>query len=207
MLAPGMLTLEQLTALSSNGEIDTVLVCFTDLQGRLAGKRFHAPFFCNGAWKETHACNYLLALDIDMETVPGYKAASWERGYGDFTLKPDLKTLRRIPWLAGTALVLADVLDHHTHAPVPHSPRAMLTKQVERIAANGMKALAASELEFFLFERTLRRHHRSRLQGSEIRRALHRGLLDPAVLQGGAVHAGAPQRPRRRRHHRREFEG
>jgi glutamine synthetase len=147
-----MLTLDDLKALTTSGEIDTVLVCFTDLQGRLTGKRFHAPFFCDGAWEETHACNYLLALDIDMETVPGYKAASWERGYGDFTLKPDLATLRRIPWLEGTALVLADVLDHHTHAPVPHSPRAILAKQVERIAAKGMKALAASELEFFLFD-------------------------------------------------------
>jgi glutamine synthetase len=148
----GMLTLDELRALTKTGEIDTVLVCFTDLQGRLAGKRFYAPFFCDGAYEETHACNYLLALDMDMETVPGYKAASWERGYGDFTLKPDMKTLRRIPWLEATALVLADVLDHHTHEAVPHSPRAILRRQVDRIAAQGMKALAASELEFFLFD-------------------------------------------------------
>ncbi|MFO1169980.1 MAG: glutamine synthetase family protein [Hyphomicrobiaceae bacterium] len=149
---PGMLTLDELKALSKSGEIDTVVACFTDLQGRLAGKRFHAPFFCDGAYEETHACNYLLALDMDMETVPGYKAASWERGYGDFTLKPDLKTMRRIPWQPGAALVLCDVQDHHTHKDVPHSPRGILKKQIERIAAKDMKALAASELEFFLFE-------------------------------------------------------
>ena len=148
----GMLTLEELRALTDKGEIDTVLVCFTDLQGRLLGKRFTGRFFVDGGYEETHACNYLLALDIDMEPVPGYKAASWAQGYGDFTLKPDLSTLRRIPWLPATALCLCDVQDHHTHADLPHSPRAMLKKQVARIAATGMKAYAASELEFFLFD-------------------------------------------------------
>jgi glutamine synthetase len=100
----GMLTLDDLRTLTDKGEIDTVLVCFTDLQGRLLGKRFTARFFVDGAHEETHACNYLLALDIDMEPVPGYKAASWSQGYGDFTMKPDLATLRRIPWLPATAL-------------------------------------------------------------------------------------------------------
>jgi len=148
----GMLTLDDLRALTDKGEIDTVLVCFTDLQGRLLGKRFTARFFVDGAYEETHACNYLLALDIDMEPVPGYKAASWAQGYGDFVMKPDLATLRRTPWLPGTALVLCDVLDHHTQNDLPHSPRAILKKQVERMAATGMKAVAASELEFFLFD-------------------------------------------------------
>ncbi len=147
----GMLTLDDLRALTDKGEIDTVLVCFTDLQGRLIGKRFTARFFVDGGYEETHACNYLLAVDIDMEPVPGYKAASWAKGYGDFTLKPVMSTLRRIPWLEATALVLCDVQDHHTHADLPHSPRAILKKQVDRILALGFKAYAASELEFFLF--------------------------------------------------------
>ena len=147
----GMLSLAELTALTDTGEIDTVLVCFTDLQGRLTGKRFTARFFVDGGYEETHACNYLLALDIDMEPVPGYKAASWAQGYGDFLLKPDLSTLRRIPWLTATALVLCDVQDHHTHKDLPHSPRAILKRQIDRISALGLKAYAASELEFFLF--------------------------------------------------------
>ena len=87
-----------------------------------------------------------------MEPVPGYKATSWEKGYGDFVLKPDMATLRRIPWLPGTALVLCDVLDHHTHEDVPHSPRAMLKKQLQRLEAMKLKAYMASELEFFLFD-------------------------------------------------------
>jgi glutamine synthetase len=123
-----------------------------DMQGRLIGKRFHAAFFAEGAYEETHGCNYLLGLDIEMEPVPGYKATSWEQGYGDFVLKPDLATLRRIPWLPGTALVICDVLDHHTHEDVPHSPRAVLKKQLKRLERMKLKAYMASELEFFLFD-------------------------------------------------------
>ncbi len=89
---------------------------------RLVGKRFHAEFFLDGAYEETHGCDYLLANDIDMEPVPGYAVANWEKGYGDFTMKPDLATLRRIPWLPATALVLCDVLDHHTHAGIGAQP-------------------------------------------------------------------------------------
>ncbi|OAP38601.1 glutamine synthetase [Sinorhizobium glycinis] len=136
------------------GRIDTVLACQVDMQGRLMGKRFHAQYFVDSAWKETHSCNYLLATDMEMETVPGYKATSWEKGYGDYTMKPDLATLRRIPWLEGTALVLCDVLDHHTHEEVPHSPRAILKKQVARLEAMGFKPFMASELEFFLFDQS-----------------------------------------------------
>ncbi|WP_368517187.1 glutamine synthetase family protein, partial [Rhizobium sp.] len=99
-------------------------------------------------------CNYLQATDIEMETVSGYKSTSWEKGYGDYTMKPDLATLRRIPWLEGTALVLCDVLDHHTHEEVAHSPRAILKKQVKRLEAMGLKAYMASELEFFLFDQS-----------------------------------------------------
>ncbi|ASW07068.1 glutamine synthetase family protein [Rhizobium sp. 11515TR] len=138
----------------AEGHIDTVLACQVDMQGRLMGKRFQAEFFIESAWKETHSCNYLQATDIEMETVSGYKSTSWEKGYGDYTMKPDLATLRRIPWLEGTALVLCDVLDHHTHEEVAHSPRAILKKQVKRLEAMGLKAYMASELEFFLFDQS-----------------------------------------------------
>ena len=135
----------------SSGEIDTVLACAVDMQGRLIGKRFLASYFVEGAHDETHGCNYLLANDIDMEPVPGYKAASWSKGYGDFTMKPDLGTIRRVPWLEKTALVLCDILDHHTHDDLPHSPRAILRKQVARLKERGYLAYFASELEFYLF--------------------------------------------------------
>jgi len=148
----GNLTLEQLEKEVAGGKIDTVVAAFTDLQGRLMGKRFHARYFVDGGHEETHGCDYLLATDIDMETVPGYSAASWERGYGDFVLKPDLGTLCLIPWLPATALVLCDVLDHHTHGEIPHSPRAVLKKQIARLSKMDMKAYMASELEFFLFD-------------------------------------------------------
>lgn len=133
------------------GTIDTVIVAMVDMQGRLIGKRFQAEFFVDGAYEETHGCDYLLADDIDMEPVPGYAAASWEKGYGDFVLKPDMTTLCRLPWLEATALVLADVVDHH-HEDVPHSPRAILKSQVERLKKRKMRAYCASELEFYLFD-------------------------------------------------------
>ncbi|MFD1747012.1 glutamine synthetase family protein [Rhizobium helianthi] len=136
------------------GRIDTVIAAQIDMQGRLMGKRFQAEYFVDSAWKETHSCNYLLATDMEMETVSGYKATSWEKGYGDYTMKPDLATLRKIPWLEGTALVLCDVLDHHTHAEVPHSPRAILKKQVKRLEDMGFTAFMATELEFFLFDQS-----------------------------------------------------
>ena len=136
------------------GDIDTVLVCFVDMQGRLIGKRFHANFFIDSGYAETHSCDYLLANDIAMELVPGYESASWESGYGDFALKPDMSTLRKLPWLEGTALVLCDVMNHHTHTDIPHSPRAMLRKQIRNMEALGMQAFVASELEFYLFDET-----------------------------------------------------
>ncbi|TCL93809.1 glutamine synthetase [Rhizobium sp. PP-WC-2G-219] len=145
---------EELKTDVAEGRIDTVLACQIDMQGRLMGKRFQAEYFVESAFEETHSCNYLLATDLEMETVTGYKSTSWESGYGDYTMKPDLGTLRRIPWLEGTALVLCDVLDHHTHQEVPHSPRAILKRQVKRLEAMGLKAFMASELEFFLFDQT-----------------------------------------------------
>src|SRR6478735_8583628 len=114
----GMLTIDTLKADIAAGRIDTVLVAMTDMAGQLIGKRFQAEFFVDSAAQETHACNYLLANDIDMEPVPGFKAASWQKGYGDFVIKPDLATMRATPWLDKTALVLCDVLDHHDHSPL-----------------------------------------------------------------------------------------
>jgi glutamine synthetase len=146
-----MLTLEQL---SHDDSLDTVVVCFTDMQGRLMGKRLHREFFLDGGHEHgTEGCNYLLALEMEMDPVPGYGIASWERGYGDFVLKPDLGTLRRIPWLDGTALVLCDVL-WHDGSPVAPSPRQVLKRQVERAAEAGFEAKFGSELEFFLFKET-----------------------------------------------------
>ncbi len=151
----GNLTIDALKAAVSGGEIDTVLACIVDMQGRLMGKRFHAQHFLNSAWEETHCCNYLLATDLEMYTVEGYAATSWQGGYGDYVMKPDLSTLRYVPWLEGTAMVLCDVQDHHTHADVPHSPRAMLKRQIARLAEKGLTPMMATELEFFLFEKSL----------------------------------------------------
>ncbi|MDE0943640.1 MAG: glutamine synthetase family protein [Alphaproteobacteria bacterium] len=148
----GKLTFEELKTAGESGKLDTVLAVMVDMQGRLMGKRMHIDFFIDSAWEETHCCNYLLATDMEMETIEGYSATSWQAGYGDYIMKPDLNTLRLIPWLEGTALVMCDVLDPHTHAEVPHSPRAILKKQVARLEAMGMKAFMASELEFFLFK-------------------------------------------------------
>ena len=148
---PGNLSFDQLKKAVADGGIDTVVVAFVDMQGRLIGKRFQAEYFVATAHEETHGCDYLLADDIDMEPVPGYEAASWAKGYGDFVMKPDMATLRSIPWLEKTALVLADVLDHHHH-DLSHSPRAILKRQVARLAERGMTAFLASELEFYLFD-------------------------------------------------------
>ncbi|NNE87175.1 MAG: glutamine synthetase [Silicimonas sp.] len=151
---PGNLTFDALKEAVETGEIDTVLACIVDMQGRLMGKRFHAVNFVEASFRETHCCNYLLATDLEMATPPGYKSSSWEGGYGDYIMAPDLATLRLVPWLEGTAMVLCDVLDHHTHAPVPHSPRAMLKAQIARLKSLGFDAMMATELEFFLFEKS-----------------------------------------------------
>ncbi|MEQ1769380.1 MAG: glutamine synthetase family protein [Devosia sp.] len=152
-------TLAQLKADVAKGEIDTVLVAFPDMQGRLIGKRFQAEFFLEGAIDETHGCDYLLADDIDMEPVPGYEAASWDKGYGDFVMKPDLATLMKCTWLEGTALILADLVDHHYHEPIPHAPRSILKGQLARLEKMGLTANFASELEFYLFDEDFRTIH------------------------------------------------
>ncbi len=147
------LTIEELERLIGEEEIDTVLVAFPDMQGRLVGKRFTGRYFLDGAREETHACDYLLAADMEMEPVPGYEAASWDKGYGDFILKPDLTTLRRVPWLEGTALVLAD-LESETGELLPHAPRSILKEQLARLSERGWTACFASELEFYLYRET-----------------------------------------------------
>ena len=135
----------------ADGGIDTVIAAQTDMQGRLMGKRFQAEFFVDSAWAETHSCNYLLATDMEMTPVDGYAATSWRQGYGDYVMKPDLSTLRRLPWLPKTAMVLCDVLDHETGEEVLHSPRAILKKQIARLRDIGASPMTATELEFFLF--------------------------------------------------------
>jgi glutamine synthetase len=150
----GNLTFDQLKRAVADASIDTVLACAVDMQGRLVGKRFLGKYFAESAHDETHGCNYLLANDIDMEPVPGYKAASWSKGYGDFVMKPDLSTIRHIPWLEKTALALCDLQDHHTHEDLPHSPRGILKRQVKRLTERGYLAYFASELEFYLFDET-----------------------------------------------------
>ena len=148
---PGNLTIETLREKVRSGEIDTVITAIVDMQGRLMGKRFQAEFFLESAWEETHCCNYLIATDIEMYTVDGYASTSWSAGYGDYIMRPDLSTLRVLPWLEGTAMVLCDLLDHHTHAEVPHSPRAILKHQLSRLHNMGLKSAVATELEFFVF--------------------------------------------------------
>lgn len=151
---PGTLSFADLKYNVAEGAIDTVLVCLVDMQGRLMGKRFHAANFVQTSFNETHCCDYLLATDLEMATPDGYAATSWKSGYGDYVMKPDLETIRLVPWLEGTAMVLCDVLDHHTYEPVPHSPRAVLKKQIARLEALGFDAMMATELEFFLFEKS-----------------------------------------------------
>ena len=145
-------TLDALKADVKSGTIDTVLCCFPDMQGRLIGKRFQAEFFLESAIEETHGCDYLLANDMDMEPVPGYQAANWALGYGDFVFKPNVATLMKATWLEGTAIILSDLVDHHHHEPIPHSPRAMLKAQLKRLEKMGFTANFASELEFYLFD-------------------------------------------------------
>jgi len=152
----GNLTNDELGALISKGEIDTVIVAFCDMQGRLVGKRTSARLFQEDiAAHGAEACNYLLAVDVEMNTVDGYAISSWETGYGDMVLKPDLDTLRLIPWLPGTALVMAD-LNKMDGSPVPQSPRDILKQQIARLAERGLVPFVGTELEFIVFENTYR---------------------------------------------------
>jgi len=147
----GMLTLEQLRVEAGEEKIDTVVLAFTDMQGRLQGKRLSAEFFLDEvAEQHCEGCSYLLAVDVEMNTVDGYAMSSWDRGYGDFTLVPDLATLRRVPWQAATAMVIAD-LAWPDGTPVPASPRQILKAQVQRLAERGWSAMVGTELEFIVY--------------------------------------------------------
>jgi glutamine synthetase len=149
-----MLNLEDLRTMVDDGRVDTVLVAFTDMQGRLQGKRCHARYFLEEVLAHnTEACNYLLAIDVEMNTVDGYAMSSWDLGYGDFVLRPDLSTLRLVPWHEATALVLCDV-EWHDGSPVVASPRQVLRRQLDRLAARDLVACAGTELEFIVFRDT-----------------------------------------------------
>ncbi|MFG3103851.1 glutamine synthetase family protein [Streptomyces sp. NPDC048182] len=148
------LAVEELHALVASGEIDTVVLAFPDMQGRLQGKRFAARFFLDEVLEHgTEGCNYLLAVDAEMNTVDGYAMSSWDRGYGDFAMRPDPATLRRIPWHPGTALLVAD-LAWDDGTPVTPAPRQILRRQLDRLAEHGWTAQAGTELEFILFKDT-----------------------------------------------------
>jgi glutamine synthetase len=153
----GMLGLDQLRSLIEEGTVDTVLVAMTDMQGRLQGKRCSARYFLDEVVDHaTEACDYLLAVDVDMNTVEGYAISSWESGYGDFVLRPDLTTLRRVPWHEGTALVLCDI-ERVQGGEVAASPRQVLRRQLARLAERDLAAFVGTELEFIVFDDTYER--------------------------------------------------
>ncbi|MER5870660.1 glutamine synthetase family protein [Streptomyces sp. NPDC002044] len=148
------LTPDELRSLVASGEIDTVVMAFPDMQGRLQGKRFAAPFFLDEVLEHgTEGCNYLLAVDTEMNTVDGYEMSSWDRGYGDFAMHPDLATLRRLPWNPGSAFLVAD-LAWSDGTPVVAAPRQILRRQLERLAEHGYTAMVGTELEFMVFQDT-----------------------------------------------------
>ncbi len=155
----GMLSLDDLRSEAESGAIDTVVTAFTDMQGRLVGKRIEVSYFLDEVVDDgVEGCNYLLALDMEMEPVPGYEMANWEQGYGDFGIAPDMATLRRIPWLDRTALVLCDITNHDG-SPVVASPRQVLIAQYERAQRAGYTPLFASELEFYLYKESYAQAH------------------------------------------------
>jgi glutamine synthetase len=161
------LTLDELRSAVDDGGIDTVLIVVTDMQGRLMGKRLHAPhFLADVAEHGAEGCYYLLTVDVEMNTVQGYGMASWDTGYGDFVFRPDLATLRRIPWLDRSALVVCDIL-WHDGSPVVASPRQILRRQLDRLAERGWSAAFASELEFLLFRTSYDEARRRRYHGLE----------------------------------------
>jgi glutamine synthetase len=161
-----ILTPHALDGLISSGAVDTVLVVFTDMQGRLQGKRVHAQYFRDEKVLShgTEGCNYLLAVDVDMNTVDGYPMSSWDSGYGDFVLQPDETTLRPVPWLERTVMVQCDLLTLD-HQPVVQSPRQILRRQVDRAAAMGFTAFAGTELEFIVFDDSYEQAWDRRYQG------------------------------------------
>ena len=183
-IATGMLSIEQLSTEAEAGTVDTVVTAFTDMQGRLVGKRIDVSYFLDQVVDHgIEGCNYLLALDMEMDPVPGYAMANWEEGYGDFGIAPDMSTLRRIPWLDRTALVLCDVVEHDG-APVPASPRQVLIAQYERALEMGYTPLFASELEFYLYKQSYAAGARAGLPRSDADHPLHPRLPHPRDHDG-----------------------
>src|ERR671936_1460631 len=172
----------ELRGLVAQGEIETVVVAFTDHYGRLLGKRFDAEMFVDEIVKHgAHACDYLLTVDMEMDPVPGYRFANWELGYGDFHLVPDMKTLRRANWLEKTALVICNVKDEKTHDLVAVAPRSILRRQVDAAKRAGFSAFAATELEHYLFRTSYRDAAQKRYQDLE---PAGWDLEDYHILQG-----------------------
>lgn len=146
------MTLDDLEAEINCGMIDTIIVVFPDMYGRLMGKRMVAKYFSESVAKSgTHGCNYLLTLNMEMDPLDGFKLASWDKGFGDFAIVPDLSTIRLVPWQAGSVIVLCD-LKHHDGRLVAEAPRSVLLRQIDRLAKDRLTCHIASELEFFLFE-------------------------------------------------------
>ncbi|MEV6491220.1 glutamine synthetase, partial [Actinoplanes sp. NPDC051633] len=163
--------LEELDVAVDNGSVDTVLLALTDMQGRLQGKRLHGRYFMDEVVRGgSEGCNYLLAVDVDMNTVDGYAMSSWNSGYGDFVMRPDFSTLRAVPWQPGTAMVLAD-LETTSGEPVYASPRQILRRQLEKLAAHGLTAYAGTELEFVLYkdsyEQAFDKHYRDLIPANQ----------------------------------------
>jgi glutamine synthetase len=178
----GKIDLKALKKLSEQGKVENVIVAFTDHYGRLVGKRFDVEFFLShGAREGTHGCDYLLTTDMEMEPMPGYTMANWEKGYGDFHLVPDLTTLRKVSWNRRTALVLCDVVEEKSHMLQPEAPRSILQKQLDHAKELGFDAMGASELEYYLFNNSFKDAHQLKYHGLE---PVGWYLEDYHILQG-----------------------
>ena len=190
-----------------SGEIDTVVVAFTDMQGRLQGKRLHGQYFLDVVVEHgTEGCNYLLGVDIDMNTVAGYAITSWDRGYGDMEFVLDLDTIRLLTHLPATAMVQCDLV-WPDQSPVLQSPRSILKRQMDRAAELGFDAFAGTELEFIVFEDTYEEAHDARLPAPDPGQPVQRRLLDRRHHPGRAAAARHPQHHVRRRAERRGRQG
>ena len=210
MTARGMLTAAKLEEAVAAGEVDTVLVAFPDLQGRLVGKRVTGSYWREHMGSGTgplHMCDYLLAVDSEMNVLPGYEFASWDKGYGDMVAQPDLTTIRYVPWLEKTALVLCDLFDENTGAPIEVSPRRILQRQVERAAAAGFTLNFASELEFFVFRESLEEAHAKDFAKPHAPLPRDRGLPHPPDDARRVPDPRDPQRHRRCGNSRRVLQG
>src|SRR3954451_9532210 len=148
------MNLQQLKALVRSGKVDTIIVALPDPFGRLVGKRFRAEVFLDSVLKHgTHACNYLLTVNIEMDPLEGFKVDNWEAGFGDFVLQPDLETIRLLPWQPGAVMVICDHV-RKDGAYVAENPRSVLRRQLDLLHARGLTCYCASEVEFYLFNQS-----------------------------------------------------